>query len=118
MQEQDISYTVEGSGNWVAEQQPTGGDSLSSADHMTITLAEQTVTDTTDIPENYSVIPDVDGLSMRKATQLITGRGFKIKMIGSGTVYTQFPRAGDPMKKGRTITVRGKSKALNTLVSK
>lgn len=118
LQEQDISYTVEGSGNWVAEQQPTGGDSLSSADHMTITLAEQTVTDTTDIPENYSVIPDVDGLSMRKATQLITGRGFKIKMIGSGTVYTQFPRAGDPMKKGRTITVRGKSKALNTLVSK
>ena len=118
LQKQDISYTVEGSGNWVAEQQPTGGDSLSSADHMTITLAEQTVTDTTDIPENYSVIPDVDGLSMRKATQLITGRGFKIKMIGSGTVYTQFPRAGDPMKKGRTITVRGKSKALNTLVSK
>ncbi|MDZ7683277.1 MAG: PASTA domain-containing protein [Fodinibius sp.] len=56
-------------------------------------------------------------MSMRKATVLINSRGFEIKMIGSGTVYTQFPRPGDMMKKGRTITVRGKAQALETLTT-
>ncbi|MGK7371696.1 MAG: PASTA domain-containing protein, partial [Candidatus Halalkalibacterium sp. M3_1C_030] len=58
---------------------------------------------------------NVGGMSMRKASLLINSQGFEAKMIGSGTVYTQFPRPGDMMKKGRTVTVRGKAKSLETI---
>lgn len=119
LQKQGISYTAQGAGDWIAVQNPAAGSTLTLTDEVTLELTEQSaVADTTALPEGYSVIPDVRGISMRKATQLIAGRGFNIEMIGSGTVYSQFPRAGDQMKKGRTITIRGKSKALKTLVSK
>lgn len=118
LQKQGISYSAEGTGDWISAQHPAAGSALNPTDEVTVELSEQmTLADKTDLPEGYSLIPDVGGMSMRKATRLIAGRGFKIKMIGSGTVYSQFPRPGDQMKKGRTITVRGKSKTLNTLVS-
>lgn len=119
LQKQDLSYTTQGSGDWIATQKPAAGSTLTATDDLTLALSQQqALTDTTDLPEDYAIIPDVGGMSMRKATQLIAGRGFEIKMIGSGTVYSQFPRAGDQMKKGQTITIRGKSKALQSLVSK
>lgn len=119
LRKQGISYTAQGTGNRVAIQKPAAGSTLTLTDKVTLELSGQlAVADTTDLPEGYSVIPDVGGMSMRKATQLIARQSFKIDMIGSGTVYSQFPRAGDQMKKGRTITIRGKSKALKTLVSK
>src|SRR5699024_3148620 len=88
LKKQDIPYNLEGSGKWIAGQQPAGGDSLSLTQNITLKLVSQSV-DTTGLAKNYSVIPDVGGMSMRKATQLISSRGFKTKMIGSGTVYTQ-----------------------------
>lgn len=119
LRKQSISHSFQGDGDWITGQQPTPGDTLEASDNIMLELSGQQVTaDTTGLPEDYSIIPDVGGLSMRKAAQLIAGRGFDIKMIGSGTVYSQFPRPGDQMKKGRTITIRGKSKALKTLVSK
>jgi cell division protein FtsI (penicillin-binding protein 3) len=119
LQKQDLSYNTKGNGSWIATQHPAPGSTLTTNDAVTIELTnELSMPDTSDLPDGYSIIPDVGGMSMRKATQLVTARGFETKMIGSGTVYTQFPRPGDQMKKGRTITIRGKSKALETLVSK
>lgn len=119
LQKQEIPYTPLGTGDWVAAQIPAAGSTLTAADNITLELSPQlTSADTSDVPSGYSRIPDVKGMSMRKASQLIAGRGFKIKMIGSGTVNTQYPRAGDQMKQGKTITVRGKSQALKSLVSK
>lgn len=114
LKSQNIAYTFEGSGPWIVDQKPAAGDSLTANEDIKLKLAKQTV-DTTDLPENYSIIPDVRGMSMREAIQLISNRGFKSKIIGSGTVYKQYPRIGDQMKKGRTITIRGKSKALSAL---
>lgn len=113
---QNIAIELEGSGNWVNRQNPEPGSTFSKNQQVTLTLGETTPdsTDTT-IPEGYARIPDVGGLDMRRASALINGRGFEIKMIGSGTIYTQFPRPGDLMKKGRTITVRGKAKSLEIL---
>lgn len=119
LQNQDLPYKTKGDGNWIALQHPAPGSTLTNNDAITLELTNQiTAADTTRLRDGYSIIPDLGGMSMRKATQLITARGFETKMVGSGTVYTQFPRAGDKMKKGRTITIRGKSKPLETLVSK
>ena len=118
LENQQLAYSLQGSGDWITKQSPKPGTELSPEDEITLELSNTiAIADTTELPDGYSVIPDVGGLSMRKATLLINSRGFEAKMIGSGTVYTQFPRAGDMMKKGRTITVRGKAKAMGTLTS-
>ena len=54
---------------------------------------------------------------MRRAMVLLNNRGFDTEMIGSGTIYTQFPRPGDMMKQGRTVTIRGKAKPLESLTA-
>lgn len=113
---QELGYRVQGSGKWVSAQSPVPGTELEAGQQLTITLTNARVaTDTTEVPENYSVIPDVGGMSMRKASLLITRAGFEARLLGSGTVYTQFPRPGDMMEKGREVTVRGKARSLRTI---
>lgn len=118
LEKQQLAYSIKGSGDWITKQTPKPGTKLSPKDEITLELINATaVADTVELQEGYSIIPDVGGMSMRKATVLINSRGFEAKMIGSGTVYTQFPRPGDMMKQGRTVTVRGKAKPLETLTA-
>lgn len=118
LQKQNVPYTFKGKGQWVINQNPSKDTELIPTQKITLTLsdgiAEEKVRKT---PEGYSVIPDVGGMSMRKALALLNTQGFKAKMIGSGTVYTQFPRPGDMMKQGRTVTIRGKAKPLESLTA-
>jgi len=116
LEKQQLAYELSGSGNWIKSQIPTPGSQLNPDQEIKLELSNAVaIADTSELPDGYSVIPNVGGMSMRKAVLLINSRGFEAKMIGSGTVYTQFPRPGDMMKKGRTITVRGKAKAMETL---
>lgn len=119
LENQRLAYTTRGSGDWVADQRPAPGSELNPEDEITLTLAATKVAaDTTELPDGYAIIPNVGGMSMRKASLLINSQGFEAKMIGSGTVYTQFPRPGDMMKKGRAVTVRGKAKSLETIAGR
>ncbi|MDZ7716094.1 MAG: penicillin-binding transpeptidase domain-containing protein [Balneolaceae bacterium] len=116
LNKQRLAFSTAGSGNWVVDQNPKPGSELTPGDEITLQLSNKVaVIDTTEIPDGYSIIPNLGGMSMRKASLLINSRGFEAKLIGSGTIFTQFPRAGDMMKKGRTITVRGKAKSLETI---
>jgi len=51
---------------------------------------------------------------MRNATNTLSALGFNVERIGSGTVFAQFPRKDEVMKLGRTITIRGRSRSLET----
>jgi cell division protein FtsI (penicillin-binding protein 3) len=117
LEAQNIRYETRGSGEWVTGQAPEPGTELTMHDPVVLELS-QTKVDSADkgVPEGYARIPDLTKMNMRRASLLINSQGFEAKMIGSGTVYTQFPRAGDLMEKGRAITIRGKGKSLETLV--
>ncbi|MFH5833911.1 penicillin-binding transpeptidase domain-containing protein [Halalkalibaculum sp. DA3122] len=119
LESHNIDFELEGSGKWISKQTPAPGNTLTGNKVITLTAADTPAAqaDST-VSKDYARIPDVGGLDMRRAAVMINSRGFNIKMIGSGTVYTQFPRPGDLMKKGRTITVRGKAKSLETLAGK
>jgi cell division protein FtsI (penicillin-binding protein 3) len=117
LEEQRLAYTIEGTGHIITKQAPEPGKKLKPEEEIKLDLSDAANTDTTQLPEGYAIIPDVGGMSMRKATMLINSSGFEVQMIGSGTVYTQFPRPGDMMKQGRTITVRGKAKAMELLTA-
>lgn len=110
LKENGIPFNKSGEGMYVAEQIPAPGEEIDPNKPLEIKLANER---TDSIPEGYAQIPDLTNLNMRQATHQLLSRGFEIETIGSGTIYTQFPRAGDLMKKGRTVTVRGKSKSMN-----
>lgn len=110
LKENEIPFKKTGRGIFVAEQFPAPGEEIDPNKPLEIKLTNQS---TDSIPDGYAQIPDLTNFNMRQATYLLMSRGFEIELIGSGTIYTQFPRAGDLMKKGRTVTVRGKAKSMS-----
>ncbi|MDZ7718771.1 MAG: penicillin-binding transpeptidase domain-containing protein [Balneolaceae bacterium] len=110
LKENGIPFQKSGDGRFVAEQNPAPGEEIDPNKPLEIKLTDQTADS---IPEGYAQIPDLTNLNMRQATYLLLSRGFEIETIGSGTIYTQFPRAGDLMEKGKSVTVRGKAKSMN-----
>lgn len=112
-----FSFSIEGNGSFVSKQAPAAGERFKKRGRVSLTLAEINSEETKLISENHNVIPDVQGLSMRKALHLLNQAGYDIQMIGSGTVYSQFPDAGAQYVRGRTVTIRGKTRPMPTLIS-
>ncbi|PKD44953.1 penicillin-binding protein [Rhodohalobacter barkolensis] len=105
----NLTASFTGSGDFVLEQQPEPGERITGNTSLNVKLGTM---ESDSIPDGYALIPNLRDMSMRQATTLLLSRGLEIEMIGSGTIYTQFPRAGDFMKKGRTVTVRGKAREM------
>ncbi|HYW35917.1 MAG TPA: penicillin-binding transpeptidase domain-containing protein [Balneolaceae bacterium] len=112
-----LSFTTKGKGSQIIAQKPAAGAVLKKGEKITLQESPPTKKDTAGASKNYAVIPKVDGMSMRKAVRLINEKGFQAKIIGSGTVYRQYPHPGDSMKKGQSVTIRGKEHSLKTLAS-
>lgn len=110
LQRSRIPYKTTGTGNVVESQFPGAGEQISRNTPVELKLAS-TAPDS--IPDGYARIPDLQNKNMRQATYLLKRVGLEIEMEGSGTIYTQFPRAGDLMKQGRAVTVRGKARPFN-----
>jgi hypothetical protein len=116
LQKQRLNYSIRGNGNWIGNQSPEAGTELSPGEKITLTLSSpKTLAKTVDLPEHHSIIPDVTGMSMRKATLLINSRGFEVKIIGSGTVHKQFPDPGSMMKQGEAVLIRGLAESLEAI---
>jgi hypothetical protein len=54
-------------------------------------------------------------MNMRRATALLNDLGLRVERIGSGTIYNQFPLAGEKMRPGRTVVVRGKAQSMENV---
>ena len=51
---------------------------------------------------------------MRNANHILSSLGFEVDRIGSGTVYDQFPKEDEIMRRGGKVTIRGKARSLET----
>lgn len=107
----NMSFKISGEGTHVIDQKPGHEVPFHLQTPFEITLGN-VVPDS--LPDGYAEIPDLTGMNMRQATNLLLSRGLQIETIGSGTIYTQFPRAGDLFQKGRTVTVRGKARSMQS----
>ena len=128
-----VPFEVSGKGAWILEQNPAAGDTLFAKSHMQLTTlsAEElynphrdkanakaaTSTDSETEIERIQ-LPDVRGMSMRTAHHVLTGLGLEVERIGSGTIYAQFPLAGDITRPGRTVTLRGKARSMENVSTK
>jgi cell division protein FtsI/penicillin-binding protein 2 len=105
----NLTANFTGTGDFVLEQHPEPGERITGNTSLNVKLGTM---EPDSIPDGYALIPNLRDMNMRQATTLLLSRGLEIEMIGSGTIYTQFPRAGDFMRKGRTVTVRGKAREM------
>lgn len=110
----DNELDVHGKSGIIVEQIPNATDSLILGAPITVVLSDAVSNDTISIGDEFAIIPNVSGMSMRNATNILSSLGFDVDRIGSGTVFAQFPRADEVMRKGRTITIRGKARSLET----
>ncbi|HKK25973.1 MAG TPA: PASTA domain-containing protein, partial [Gracilimonas sp.] len=116
LKELNIQYDLNGNSGYVTEQSPEAGTDLIPGDEISVTLSETfAINDGETVKEGYAEIPDLRGMNMRKATNLLTDLGLKTEIIGSGTVFAQYPRTGEWLRKGYTVTLRGKARSLETL---
>lgn len=87
-------------------------DSLAKGDEVQIALQLPKVKD------GLVEVPDVRGMSMRTASRVLRAANLDVKMIRSGTVYKQFPLAGEKMREGRTVVLSGRAKSLSELAER
>ncbi|MBO6794446.1 MAG: PASTA domain-containing protein [Balneolaceae bacterium] len=112
----NLELSITGSAGLVQQQIPMPNDTLWAGNELKLTVANSFASsDTTSVKEGYARIPDVKGLSMRNAIALLRSTGFDIEKIGSGTVFTQFPKQDQIMKIGGKVTIRGKARSLETV---
>jgi cell division protein FtsI (penicillin-binding protein 3) len=111
----DLNLAVDfrGEGEMILSQQPEPGTRVATGSTMILELSPLIAEQTDD---EYLTIPDLSGMDMRRATTTLLSLGLTVNSIGSGSVRTQFPKPGEWMKPGRTVTIRG-SERTETIVS-
>lgn len=116
LRELNIQFEISGNSGYVAAQIPEAGTELKAGDKISLTLSETfTEAESETVKEGYAEIPELRGMNMRKATNLLADLGLVTEIIGSGTVFAQYPKQGEWLRKGYTVTLRGKARSLETL---
>lgn len=111
-----IPFTSHGMGARVSQQTPEPGTPIVLSNeeaHLVFNDAQHEDL----ISSDHNIIPDVVQLSMRKASLMLEEAGFKVTIIGSGTVHTQFPAAGNQLRMGNQVTLRGRARDLPTILT-
>lgn len=112
LEETNIRYKTTGNGSYVIDQNPGAAEKIERNSIVELVLGELLDNET---PEGFVKLPDLRNMNMRKAVSIVRGLGLDVEMIGSGTIYNQFPLAGELMKEGRTITVRGRANSMQNV---
>jgi cell division protein FtsI (penicillin-binding protein 3) len=108
MKNMKLPFEANGEEGFIASQEPTPGSEMDGNTILKLELESIEMP----VQENYSTVPDLSGLSMRQATNRLLQAGLDVQTVGSGTVFAQFPKAGERMQKGRPVTVRGKARSM------
>lgn len=61
-----------------------------------------------------TTVPDLHGMSIRRAVSTLAAEQYSVSIVGSGIVVNQFPNAGVALKKGSKITVMCEPKPITT----
>lgn len=116
LSELNLPYTFEGSEGFIISQSVAPGDTLKPGEVIDLSLSETIEGKIGEnVKEGFVAIPDLKNISMRQAAHILISKGLNIKTIGSGTIFTQFPEEGSWMRKGSTVTVRGRAKSMELI---
>lgn len=110
LKEFNIPFKINGKEGIVIAQNIEAETPLNAKDILEISLVEFNSND-----DEFIEIPDLRGMNMRAANNLLMNLGIKTQLIGSGTIYAQFPLAGEKIRATTTVTLRGKAKSIELL---
>lgn len=97
-----LQTRVEGEGSWVIKQQPQGGAKFPAGTQVIIYLGKQGE----GIPTGQQVtVPDLTGMTMRGAGQLLGKLGLQFDPQGTGVAIEQKILPGTKVKAGSNVTV-------------
>lgn len=100
---QGLAYESEGNGDLVARQVPAPGQSLSAGD-----IIKLRVTDAPRAGEAAAfLMPDLTGMSMRRAYFMTQELGLRADLAGYGKVVEQTPKPGSNVSKGSSVILKG-----------
>lgn len=102
MVEAGLETKIEGEGSWVVNQQPKGGAKFPAGTQVIIYLG----TRGGGVPSGQEVtMPDLTGMTMREAGQLLGRLGLQLNPEGTGVAVQQKTAPGTKVKSGSTITI-------------
>jgi cell division protein FtsI (penicillin-binding protein 3) len=102
-----IATRVVGSGATVRRQVPEAGKSVAAGTTIDLITAEEA--------QGARVVPELRGMSLRRAVNALASEKLTAVLSGSGVVVSQYPEAGTPIGTGITkVSVRCEPKQIST----
>lgn len=93
---------VAGAGTVIVAQSPAPGTSV--AVNSTITLRTNDVTRA--LPAGFTIVPEVRGLSVRRAINQLSTQQLEVTVVGSGSVRAQSPAPGEKVLRGTQVVLQ------------
>jgi beta-lactam-binding protein with PASTA domain len=98
-----------GEGSMVVDQSPVPGTKLLQGGHVKLS----TRPGNTETQHGVVIVPDLRGLTVRRAVNRLAMQQLDVLVEGSGIVSAQVPPAGEHVKVGASITIRCAPKSLS-----
>lgn len=110
LKEAGLASKVIGSGDEVVRQYPPAGRKVErgSIVQLMMNAGEAAAADGT------VQVPDVRGMSVRRAVNKLAAERYGVSIVGSGVVMNQFPTPGTAMKQGTKVTIMCEPKGIPT----
>jgi cell division protein FtsI (penicillin-binding protein 3) len=93
---------VAGAGTVIVGQSPAPGSAVAAK--SAITLKTNSVART--LPAGFTLVPEVRGLSVRRAINQLATQQLEVAVVGSGNVRVQSPSPGEQVRQGTLVTLR------------
>jgi len=88
-----------GEGARIVDQTPKGGGRVPIHSRIIVYLDRKV------LPTGKVVVPDLKGMTMEEAREILQWLGLGLNEEGSGTVVEQYPKSGTEMSPGREVSV-------------
>jgi cell division protein FtsI (penicillin-binding protein 3) len=102
LESQGYKAEVSGNGAVVLSQSPPPGTTVASGGAVTLRTDDRAAS----LPAGYTLVPELRGLSMRRAINRLTNQRLDVSVSGSGTVTGQNPAPGERVRQETTIFLR------------
>ncbi len=105
-----LAAKVIGTGEEVVRQYPPAGKKVERGSIVQLMMNETEQS----VASGTAQVPDVRGMSVRRAVNKLAAEQYAVSIVGSGIVTGQFPSPGTSMKPGTKVTIMCEPKAIST----
>jgi stage V sporulation protein D (sporulation-specific penicillin-binding protein) len=112
LEERGLQCEMLGEGEIVLRQLPKPGVTIEKGEVVQLSLDASS----SQRPNGFLVMPDVRGMSLRRALNCLALEGLQVGISGSGTVVSQHPAPGTRLRLASRVTVTCEPRGVATAV--